>query len=190
MVPPPPPWLREVDEAELVRRFREGGRAGAEAYSELVQRQQAWVIRLVAYLLGSFADAEDVAQEAFVRGFTHRDSFQKGDHFRAWIRTIATRVAFNHRREANTRKRYHDAAMGADDSAPNEASEVRDLLEHVLAELPYAYREILVLKYVEELPLSVIGEMLNLGESAAKMRLMRAREDFFRLQKEMSDGRR
>ncbi len=182
MVPPPPPWLREVDEAELIQRFRDGGRAGDEAYSELVQRQQAWVVRLVGYLLGNFSDAEDVAQEAFVRAFMHRETFQRGDNFRAWIRTIATRVAFNHRREAKTRLRYQEQVDVAAESPASTAAEVRDLLDHVLGQLPYAYREILVLKYVEDLSVTEIGALLNLGESAAKMRLMRAREAFWRLQ--------
>jgi DNA-directed RNA polymerase specialized sigma24 family protein len=48
----------------------------------------------------------------------------------------------------------------------------------------YAYREILVLRYVEELSVTEIGEVLNLGESATKMRLLRAREEFWTLQRE------
>lgn len=162
-----------------MRRFRQQNRDGDEAYSELVRRYQQRVVRLIGYLLGSMSEAEDVAQEAFVRGFSARDSFDRGDNFGGWIRTIATRAAFNCRRENATRERYHaDLARPADDAPSDMETEARDLLQQVLPKLSYSYREVLVLRYVEELPLAEIATMLNLGESAAKMRLMRAREEF------------
>ena len=183
MIPPPPPGLRDVSESELVRRFRAGGREGDEAYSELVVRYQARIVRLVGYLLGSSADAEDVAQEAFVRAFLARDSFSRGDEFGAFIRTIATRVAFNCRRDTATRQRYHEQVPRPESPGGDDDAAARDLIERVLNGLSYAYREILVLRYVEELSLREIAGMLNLGESAAKMRLMRARTEFWTLQK-------
>jgi RNA polymerase sigma-70 factor (ECF subfamily) len=186
MIPPPPPGLSEIPEQELVGRFREGGKAGVEAYSELVARYQSQIVRMVGYLLGNSSDAEDVAQEAFVRAFTAKDSFAKGDNFGAWIRTIATRVAFNCRRENATRQRYQAQAPTSDDPGYDRGVEARDLLTRALGKLSYAYREILVLRYVEELPLTEIAQMLNLGESAAKMRLLRARGEFWALQKGLS----
>ena len=175
-----------MPEPELVRRFRVGGRRGDEAYSELVERHQASVVRLVGYLLGGFKDAEDVAQEAFVRGFTHRDGLRDEHRFAAWIRVIATRVAFNHRRESATRKRYHDQLDGGEPSLPDASAEARDLLANTLSQMSYAYREILVLRYVEELTLSEIGTVLNLGESATKMRLARAKDSFREQQRRSS----
>lgn len=166
----------------MIRRFRAGGRSGDQAYSELVRRHQGWVVRLTGYLLGSFAEAEDVAQEAFVRGFTARESFRAGDNFKGWLRVIATRVAYNHRRDAKTRQRYHDQLVAPEPPATTAATEAKDLLAKVMSRLSYAYREVLVLRYVEELPLVEIASLLNLGESAAKMRLSRARSEFWALQ--------
>lgn len=187
MIPPPPPGLRDEPEDELVRRIRQPGREGAEAYSELVRRHQSRIVRLVGYLLGDLSEAEDVAQEAFVRGFAARETFDRGDNFGAWIRTIATRVAFNCRRDRATRDRYHaEAPPPALVASPAVEAEARDLLEQVLPKLSYAYREVLVLRYVEELSLGEIASMLNLGESAAKMRLSRAREEFWVLEQSRS----
>jgi RNA polymerase sigma-70 factor, ECF subfamily len=110
-----------------------------------------------------------------------RDTFSSGDNFRAWIRTIATRVAFNYRRDSATRAKYHAALEPTPDGRYGDATETRDLLDRVLTRLSYPHREILVLRYVEELSLIEIGDLLNLGESAAKMRLLRAREEFWAL---------
>ena len=178
MIPPPPPGLRDVAETELVRRFRSGGKRGDEAYSELVERHQAWLVRLVGYLLGSFTDAEDVAQEAFVRGFLHRNGLVDDHRFKAWIRVIATRVAFNARRDQATRQRYLNQIQIRESTMPDASPEARQLLTEVLGKLPYAFREILVLRYVEELSIADIAQQLDLGESAAKMRLSRARIEF------------
>lgn len=182
MIPPPPPGLRDITEDELVRRFRDS--ASAEAYSELVRRHQARIVRLVGYLLGDPGDAEDVAQEAFVRAFAARETFDRGQNFGGWLRTIATRVAFNCRRDRATRERYHAALPAPEASSLGADAEVRDLLERVLSKLSYAYREVLVLRYVEELSLAEIGAVLNLGESATKMRLSRAREEFAAIDRE------
>ena len=58
----------------------------------------------------------------------------------------------------------------------------------MLAELPYPYREIMVLRFVEELPLKDIADVLEIGESAAKMRLARARADFQRIYEARGGG--
>ncbi|MEY4514258.1 MAG: polymerase sigma factor SigW [Pseudomonadota bacterium] len=184
MIPPPPPGLRDEEEDVLVRRFRQPGQEGDEAYSELVRRYQTRVVRLVGYLLGDASEAEDVSQEAFVRAFSARDTFDRGDNFAAWIRTIATRVAFNCRRDKATRDRYHaEVEPPSATTSPAVEAEARNLLEQVLPQLSYAYREVLVLRYVEELSIGEIANMLNLGESAAKMRLSRARDEFWVLEK-------
>lgn len=167
-----------MPEPELVRQFRAGGRQGDEAYAELVQRYQAWVVRLTGHLLDSSADAEDVCQEAFVRGFIHRAGLTDNHGFKPWLRVIATRVAYNARREQATRRRYHEQVARPGLGAPDASGEARDLLLSVLRRLPYVFREVLVLRYVKELSIAEIALQLNLGESATKMRLTRARDEF------------
>ena len=166
----------ELDDLELIALARSGGSRGSTAYSVLVRRHQANIVRLTTYLLGGATDAEDVAQEAFVRAYSALDRFPEGGSFRAWMRVIATRLAFNQRRDGGTRKKYQDQIDAPPPSGDRVAT--REALERVMAELPYPFREILVLRYVEELSISEIATLLELGESAAKMRFLRARENF------------
>ena len=177
-------------EEELVKRAKEGGPAGKAAFSRLVERHHTWLVRYLYFLLGGSSDAEDIAQEALVRAFLAMDRFRGESGFRTWLRPIATRLAFNHRRDAATRQKYEDMLDMPDHRMSDEMSVVsKDALLKVLAELSYPYREILVLRYVEELAIKDISLNLNIGLSAAKMRLARAREGFWDIYRRMaSDG--
>ena len=169
----------DADEADLVRVARRGGAEGRRAFDELVRRHQQWLVRLLTFILGSQAAAEDVAQDAFVRAFERLPRAGRIASFRSWLRTLATRLAFNARRDAATRRRYqkssppHPARSSLEDTRDTKA-----VVIELLDALSYSYREILVLRYVEELELAEIADMLELGPSAAKMRLKRARDEF------------
>jgi RNA polymerase sigma-70 factor (ECF subfamily) len=173
----------EPDDASLVATAARRGLAGQLAFDQLVDRHQQWLVRLLVHLLGSESDAEDLAQEAFVRAFLAIEDCGDGARFRGWLRVIARRLAFNHRRDARTRTRYeqHSHDMSTPHIEPGVARlEGRDLLEQTLVTLSYPYREIMVLRFVEELPIEDIANVLEIGQSAAKMRLSRARAEFQR----------
>ena len=164
-----------ANEQRLLRAAQRGGHTGRAAFDELVKRHQARVVRLMRHLLGP-AEAEDVAQEAFVRAYLALDRIQAGAPVWPWLRTIATRLAYNRRRDRKTRKSYEDrieAHCGAMDTTGN-----RQAILRVFDKLSYPYREVLVLRYVEELSIEEIAKSLGLGVSAAKMRISRARAEF------------
>ena len=166
----------------LVERARAGGPDARPAFTELVEAHQSWLVRHLLYLLGGHAVAEDVAQEALVRAFVSLSSLEDGAKFKPWLRQIASRLAFNRRRDENTRREYETRSVEGrkrEDSgkkAERRAIET-NLVHQGLTKLSYPYREILVLYYVEELPIREISESLEIGMSAAKMRLSRARSD-------------
>ena len=103
----------EPDDAALVREAATRSLAGQLAFEALVDRHQQWLVRLLTHLLGNQSDAEDVAQDAFVRAFLAIDTCSDGARFRGWLRVIARRLAFNYRREARTRARYEAQSGGA-----------------------------------------------------------------------------
>ncbi|HFE45174.1 MAG TPA: sigma-70 family RNA polymerase sigma factor [Nannocystis exedens] len=179
------------DDATLVGLAAKRGIEGQLAFEKLVDRHQQWLVRLLMHFLNSQSDAEDVAQEAFIRAFLAIESCGDGSRFRGWLRVLARRLAFNYRRDAKTRARYEERSgvLTARSTAPISGQvEGRDLLKQVLAELAYPYREIMVLRFVEELSLKEIAKILEIGESAAKMRLSRARTEFQRVYRRKGGG--
>ena len=180
-----------LEDADLVRAAQRRGLDAQLAFEQLVDRHQVWLVRLLSHLLGSRSDAEDVAQEAFVRAFLAIDDCKRPEGFRTWLRVIARRLAFNYGRDARVRARYQDSAASLQDltaATPGGAVEGRDLLEHVLGRISYAYREIMVLRFVEELSVKEMAVVLEIGESAAKMRLSRARTEFERVYRALGGG--
>ncbi|MEQ9321887.1 MAG: RNA polymerase sigma factor [Polyangiaceae bacterium] len=172
------------NEQRLIAAARKKGAAGQAAFGQLVLLHQARLVRLVQHLLGRSGYAEDVAQEAFVRAYLALDRHPSDAPLWPWLRTIATRLAFNHRRDAGTRKRYEEKAPVRERTTHRLAE--REVLEVVLEQLSYPYREILILRHVEELSVRAIAEQLDLGLSATKMRLSRAREEFKRVYDELA----
>ena len=173
-------------ETALVETAREGGACGTQAFGELVKTHQSWLVRLLVYLLGNRGDAEDVAQEAFVRAFLSLRNFRGDASFRGWLRVIATRLAFNHRRDQKTR-RERTQEVGVLPYVLNGSGPVmdRDAIAKVLERISYPFREILILRHVEEMAVDDIASLLDIGQSAAKMRLSRARAQFWQVYEEM-----
>jgi RNA polymerase sigma-70 factor (ECF subfamily) len=177
----------EPDDSELVARAKGGGAAGRRAFGELVRRHLAWLVRLVAYFIGSHAEAEEVAQEVLLRAHAGLADFRGDASFRGWLRIIATRLSYNHTR-SNTARRRREMDIGPmlAEPAPGPDLATRQALLLVLGRLPYPYREILLLRHVEEMSIREIAATLEIGESAAKMRLSRARAAFAECHEEVT----
>ncbi len=168
--------MNDLDDSALVSLAREGGKPGVRAYDELVRRHQGRALRLAVYLLGDSSDGEDVAQDAFVRAYLSLPRAAPDTSFGAWLRTIVTRLSFNHRRNRKVRPTAElDPEAHPGGPLPSSA---RSAVEWTLEQLPYPYREILILRFVEGLSIEEIATTLDVGLSAAKMRLVRARERF------------
>lgn len=167
--------MNEQSDDELLEVARGGGRRSLGAYETLVRRHQGRILRLATYLLASDADAQDVTQEVFLRAYDNLSRLEQGSSFAAWSRVVATRLCFNLRRDRATRARTEQADVGDRTTTPSSA---RGAVEWTLAQLPYPYREVLILRFVEELSLDEIARTLDIGLSAAKMRLARARQGF------------
>ncbi|CAA9490528.1 MAG: RNA polymerase sigma factor RpoE, partial [uncultured Solirubrobacteraceae bacterium] len=91
----------QVEDAELIVRARSGDR---DAYGMLVQRHQRIAFRTAYAVCGDAADAEDAAQDAFVKAYRALGRFRDGSPWRPWLLTIVANEARNRRRSAGRRE--------------------------------------------------------------------------------------
>src|SRR5690242_9432118 len=113
---------RPLEEGELVERARGGDVA---AYEELVRRYQQVAVRTAHVITGGSADAQDAAQEAFVKAYYSLGRFRQGASFRPWLLRIVANEAINRRRSATRRSNLSLRVAGArpsEDAAPSPES--------------------------------------------------------------------
>src|SRR5580692_7740467 len=155
----------------------------AERYRELVERHERRVFAIAWSRLGDAALAEEVTQEAFIRAYRRLWLLGDGAKFAGWINTIARRVAVNfglhHRRELNKRKRWalENPQVSTAENSTGEPDPLHtpETLRQTLADLPAAYRECLVLFYIEGKSGAEAAAALGISEAALRVRLHRAR---------------
>jgi RNA polymerase sigma-70 factor (ECF subfamily) len=165
--------LGSLGDAELVARVCAGETA---AYAVVVRRYTGIALRTAAFL-GAGADAEDVAQEAFVKAYRALGRFRPGSAFRPWLLTIVTHEARN-RHRSDRRRRDRELLPGVDLPAagPEELAEVgerRALARHALAGLPDEQRDVLVCRYLLELDERETAEVLGIAPGTVKSRTSR-----------------
>lgn len=154
-----------------------------DAFEALVGRHQGMVYRFLFHFLGNATDAEDITQETFL--LVHRKAALHNPalSFRAWLMTIARNLAVSHRRKSVPRPLDPAVLAGViRDVSPAPEREVllREDATQVhacLARLPDQHREILVMRYLLDLPLHEVAELLNIPEGTAKSRLFKARAE-------------
>ena len=174
--------MREMADEELVLHAQRQDLEGKEAFRVLIERHEGMLMRVLVNLVHNRSDAEELLQNAMTRAFFALPKFRGDASFKTWVRTIAIREAYNHHRRFGARPESPsdliEDTIEADEISGQERLAEREALQLALEHVPYPYREILVLRYIEGLSLEEIGEMLELGKSATKMRLKRAREFF------------
>jgi RNA polymerase sigma factor (sigma-70 family) len=167
-----------LPDTEWIERARQGD---DRAWEELVQRYQAPAFRLAYLLLGNADDAEDVAQEAFVRAFRSLSRFDAGRPFRPWLLRITANLAHNQRRSA---ARYLAALERLFRATPREGTvasaprlddkEEAQALWQAIRRLKAADREVIYLRYFLELPVDEAAAVLGVAPGTVKSRLNRA----------------
>ena len=167
-----------MDESTLIRHAAHGD---ASAWEPLVLAHQEAVFRLAYLLLGDPDDAEDTAQETFLRAWNHLKRFDQTRPLRPWLLSIAANLARNRRRSAG---RYFAALTRAFRNEPGPASveekgaqsmEANDLWKAVQS-LNLPDQQVVYLRYFLDLSVSETAEVLQVAEGTVKSRLSRALE--------------
>lgn len=162
---------------ELVDRARRGDQDG---FRLIVEKYQRRMIGLVWGLVGDDGDAEDVAQEAFLRAFRSLRTFRGESSFRSWLFQIALNTARTHRQ--THQRRLEDAIGGtteldltADPRRADDRLIARDGLRRAMATLPAELREAVVLRDVNGLDYREIAAVLAVPIGTVESRIFRGR---------------
>jgi len=171
-----------VDNQELL--WLEQARRGDQlAFGKLVQAYQRPVYNLAYRMLGNAAEAEDAAQETFVRMYTKLHTYQPDRKLSSWVLSIASHYCIDRLR----RRRFNwlsldeepvAAVLPSGQRGPEESAlrrETRDEVQTLVDRLAPGYRVPLILRYWHELSYAEIAEVMGLSVQAVKSRLHRAR---------------
>jgi RNA polymerase sigma-70 factor (ECF subfamily) len=168
----------EQDEREWIRLSREGQ---AEAFAALVRQYQRMIHSLTYRMTGSMADADDLAQETFVRAWQRLETFAGEAKFSTWLCRIAMNACLNWRHREGRRGNVHqtwadntlnDAATHPSDPA---ATERNHRVQAALARLPEKQRAAIVLTVYQEMNHAEAARTLGCTEATVSWRVFAAR---------------
>ena len=169
----------EEEETAWIQRALAGDQ---EAFACLVEAYQTAVYNLAYRMLGNAVEAEDAAQETFLRAYTRLDTYDSDRKFSSWLLAIASNYCIDRVRQRRFRWLSLDELPSwrwlASSSQPEEAvirCEERDEVRQLLDQLPPHYRATVILRYWYDLSYQEIAEAMETTESAVKSTLYRAR---------------
>ena len=164
---------------DLLLRALRGDADSANAFGELVTRHQAGVFNVCYRMLHERGEAEDLAQETFLRAYDRLRTFDLEREFGPWVRRVAANLCLNHL-EARKPTAPLDEERDADQSQkPEKQVEVKERSEQIrdaLSSLPAHYRVVVELRHYQEMSYDEIAAELNIPLSDVKSHLFRARK--------------
>ena len=176
--------MREAEAGDAPR-FLDRLRAGdAPAFEDLVMTYQHRVFAVALRMLGNRAEAEEVAQEAFVRAHRALGEFRGDAKLSTWLYAITSRLCLNRLASGERRmaRQGEDALLRLSDAGPRpdaalERRELEAALGRAIADLPEDRRIVVVLRDLEGLSYEEIAQVLELELGTVRSRLHRARAE-------------
>ncbi len=177
---------RDSSDQDLMRAFQEGSE---KAYTILVRRYQDAIMNYAFRFVGNYEDAADIAQETFLRLFKNRMMYKPIAKFTTWLYTIAGNVAKSELRRKRTSRLVplsqldengEEQTWDVADNAynPEEQTDValiEQYLHEALQKIPEAYREVIIMRDIQDLEYEDISDMTGLPLGTVKSRINRGR---------------
>lgn len=181
---------------KLIEQSREGSQ---EAFSLLVRRHESAVYSICYRTLGHAGEAEDLAQEAFLRLYRNLDKFRPGARLRPWLHKITVNACLDAlRKRKDPMLSLDEICEGQSEppiphrgTLPEEAClgrEAQMAVHQALLQLPGEYRIALVLRYLEELSYQEVADALGVPLSTVETRIFRAKKMLGQVLTSPADG--
>ena len=179
--------MDQKTEADIVVRVLKGDR---QAYALLIDEYKNPIYNLAFRMTQNSQDAEDLAQETFLRSFRELFRFDVNRRFYTWLYTISLNIIRNHLKKAGRKADFNNTDASSDridvnahnngevenDDADRLKKEKEKQIEICLLKLSPELRELLVLRFYQGLSFEMISEITGFSQSAVKMRVYRGLE--------------
>ena len=166
-----------IDEKQIIKQVQLGDH---QAFSQLVDRHKNMVYSLVLRMVPNTEDAEEVAQDSFIKAYKAIKQFKGKSKFSTWLYKIAYFTAINHLRKnkALTSEIDFEKIENTDDSALDDLNlqDQKAYIDQAMAYLKPIERQLISLFYLEEFTNKEIGKITGLSQSNIKVSLMRSRK--------------
>jgi len=172
-----------ADEEKIIKRCLDGD---SEEYALLVDRYKDMAYNIAYRMVGDEDIAKDLAQESFIAAYGALEEFRRGSKFSSWLYRIVVNKCKDHLRAGRETVQVDEMSdvIPAGERDPEQAASARqtgDVVQKALDLLPVEYRDVIVLKHLEELDYQEIAEILGVKVNALKVRAHRGREMLKRL---------
>jgi len=175
----------KADDLSLINRFKAGD---ISAFEEILLRHQDKIYNLCRRMLGNSHDAEDAAQDVFLKAYQNLNRFKPESSLHTWLFRIAVNTCIDYKRKPFFESLFKTSTEGdvfvidrpADSPSPDrlyESKQIDDAIQLALSRLSAKLRVVIVLKEIEGLPYDKIAEVLDVSIGTVKSRISRAREE-------------
>lgn len=187
--------LYKKDDLNLINRFKDGD---TSAFEEIVFKYQDKIYNLCRHMLGNAHDAEDAAQDVFLKAYQNLNKFRPEASLHTWLYRIAVNTCIDYRRKPFFESLFKSSKEGdefveelpADSPSPDrlyESKQISNAIQLALGRLSERLRMVILLKEIEGLSYEEIAEVLDVSIGTVKSRISRAREELKKLLKKFRE---
>src|SRR4030042_1740590 len=187
--------MHRNDDFDLISSFKRGDKS---AFEEIVLRYQNRIYNLCIYMLGNIHEAEDVAQDTFIKAYQNLNKFKPDSSLHTWLYRIAVNTCIDYKRKPFFESLFKSSKEGDEFVADHpsyspsperlyESEQIGKAIHLALGRLSEKLRTVIVLKEIEGLSYGEIAEVLGVSIGTVKSRISRAREELKELLKKFRE---